>query len=134
MRIDHVAIWTENLEKLRDFYVELLDGSANEKYINPSTGFESYFISFGSGSRLELMRKPGIPENLNDRTGTQHLGLIHISFGLETMEIVNEKALQIEEAGYKIIRGPRRTGDGDWEFETAVPDGNRIEVMTRYIG
>ena len=134
MRIDHVAIWTLNLEKLRDFYVELLDGTANEKYVNPATGFESYFISFGKGSRLELMRKPGIPDNLNDTLGTQHLGLIHISFWLESIELVNEKARRFEKAGYKIIRGPRKTGDGDWEFETADPDGNRIEIMTRYTG
>ena len=79
------------------------------------------------------MRKPGIPENLNDTLGKQHLGLIHLSFGVETMEKVNEKAIQMEKAGFRIIRGPRKTGDGDWEFESADPDGNRIEVMTRYI-
>jgi lactoylglutathione lyase len=70
---------------------------------------------------------------MNDTIGSQHLGLIHLSFGLETMELVNEKARQLENAGFGIIRGPRRTGDGDWEFETADPDGNRFEVMTKYI-
>ena len=133
MRIDHVAIWTNSLEELKDFYVKYLDGRAGEKYTNPDTLFESYFISFSSGSRLELMRKPGIPKNLNDTLGKQHLGLIHLSFGMETMEKVNEKAIQMEKAGFRIIRGPRKTGDGDWEFESADPDGNRIEVMTRYI-
>ncbi len=133
MRIDHVAIWTNRLDELKDFYIKYLDGKAGEKYINKETLFESYFISFSSGSRLELMRKPGIPDNLNDTIGKQHLGLIHLSFGVETMDLVNEKAIQLENAGYRIIRGPRRTGDGDWEFESADPDGNRIEVMSRYI-
>jgi|WetSurMetagenome_2_1015567.scaffolds.fasta_scaffold547720_1 lactoylglutathione lyase len=133
MRIDHVAIWTNRLEELSDFYVKYLDGKAGDKYTNSTTFFESCFISFSSGARLELMRKPGIPENFNDTLGKQHLGLIHLSFGLETMDQVDEKALRLEKAGYRIIRGPRRTGDGDWEFESADPDGNRIEVMTRYI-
>jgi lactoylglutathione lyase len=133
MRIDHVAIWTNRLEDLKDFYIKYLDGIASEKYINRETLFESYFITFSSGSRLELMRKPGIPDNLNDTLGKQHLGLIHLSFGVETMDLVNEKAIQLEKAGCRIIRGPRRTGDGDWEFESADPDGNRIEVMSRYI-
>lgn len=133
MRIDHVAIWTNRLEELKEFYIKYLDGLAGEKYFNRETLFESYFISFSSGSRLELMRKPGIPRNMNDTIGKQHLGLIHLSFGLETMELVNEKARQLEKSGFRILRGPRRTGDGDWEFETADPDGNRIEVMTKYI-
>lgn len=133
MRIDHVAIWTNRLEELKEFYVKYLNGKAGEKYTNRETLFESYFISFSSGSRLELMRKPGIPENLNDTLGKQHLGLIHLSFGMETMESVNEKASHLERAGFRIIRGPRKTGDGDWEFESADPDGNRIEVMTRYL-
>jgi len=91
MTLDHVAIWTDQLERLRDYYVKYLDGTSNKKYINPESKFESYFISFESGSRLELMKKPGIPVNLNDTVEKQHLGLIHLSFGVASMELVNEK-------------------------------------------
>jgi lactoylglutathione lyase len=133
MTLDHVAIWTNHPEQLKDYYVKYFNGHANEKYTNRETLFESYFITFDSGSRLEIMYKPAIPENLNDRIEKQHLGLIHLAFKMETMEQVSEKARELAEAGFKIIRGPRKTGDGYFEFETLDPDNNRIEVITRFI-
>lgn len=129
MTLDHIAIWTSNLEQLKDFYVKFFNGSANEKYVNRETGFESYFVSFGSGSRLEIMQLPGIPENLND-TVKQHIGIIHLAFGVSTIEQVISKSEELAEAGFRILRGPRRTGDGYFEFETLDPDNNRIEVTT----
>lgn len=128
MVIDHVAIWTPQLEKLRDYYVRYFNGKSNEKYLNKERHFESYFISFDSGTRLELMQMPGIPRNLNDTIEKQHLGIIHLSFGVENMERVDEKFRELIADGYKILRGPRKTGDGYWEFETLDPDNNRVEV------
>ena len=133
MKIDHVAIWTSSLEKMKDYYINFLNGRRNEKYFNTLTLFESYFISFESGSRLELMSKPGIPENLNDPVDKQYLGIIHLSFEVETMEMVEAKARELSDEGFKILRGPRKTGDGYYEFETLDPDGNRLEVMTKYV-
>jgi lactoylglutathione lyase len=128
MVIDHVAIWTTQLEQLKDFYIKYFNGRANDKYINKEKQFESYFVRFESGTRLELMQMPGIPENLNDRAGKQHQGIIHLSFGVESMDDVRNKAEQMEKDGFKILRGPRKTGDGYFEFETLDPDNNRIEV------
>lgn len=128
MTLDHIAIWTTQLEILKSYYVKYFNGRANKKYVNKETGFESYFISFDSGSRLEIMQKPGIPANLNDRVTKQHLGLIHISFGVDKMELVNRKSEELAKAGFRILRGPRKTGDGYYEFETLDPDNNRIEV------
>lgn len=133
MPLDHVAIWTSNLEQLKDYYTKYFGGQANEKYTNAETHFESYFISFGSGARLELMERPWIPENLNDRIEKQHLGLIHLAFGLESMENVTDKYKELAKDGFKIIRGPRKTGDGYYEFETLDPDNNRIEVSTMFV-
>ena len=133
MTIDHVAIWTSDLERLKDYYTRYFGGKANEKYINSEKQFESYFISFDSGSRLELMKKSDIPENLNDREEKQHQGIIHISFGMESMELVVEKSKELGENGFRILRGPRKTGDGYFEFETLDPDGNRIEVSAIYV-
>ncbi|HLN55603.1 MAG TPA: VOC family protein [Bacteroidales bacterium] len=132
MTLDHIAIWTRNLEQLKDFYVKFFDGSANEKYVNRETGFESYFVSFGSGSRLEIMQLPGIPENLND-TVKQHIGIIHLAFGVATIEQVISKSEELGKAGFRILRGPRKTGDGYFEFETLDPDNNRIEVTTQAV-
>jgi lactoylglutathione lyase len=128
MNIDHIAIWTDQIEILKDFYIKYFEGTVNKRYLNNETKFESYFVSFGSGSRIELMHKPGIPENLNDKVEKQHLGIIHLSFGVENMEEVNRKASELASEGYKILRGPRKTGDGYWEFETLDPDNNRLEV------
>jgi len=133
MALDHVAIWTNQLEILKGYYVKYFNGRANKKYTNKETGFESYFISFDSGSRLEIMQKSGIPENLNDRVTKQHHGLIHLSFGVENMEMVNRKSEEIANAGFRILRGPRKTGDGYYEFETLDPDNNRIEVAALFV-
>lgn len=76
---------------------------------------------------------PGIPENLNDRIGKQHQGIIHLSFGVRSMSEVTNKAIQIEKDGFKILRGPRKTGDGYFEFETLDPDNNRIEVSSIFV-
>jgi lactoylglutathione lyase len=133
MKIDHVAIWTSQLERLKDYYVKYFNGTSNRKYLNKDSLFESYFISFESGTRLELMQKPGIPPNLNDPIEKQYQGLIHLSFGVESMNMVDNKLTELLNDGFKVLRGPRKTGDGYWEFETLDPDNNRIEVATRFV-
>lgn len=133
MTIDHIAIWTNQLEILKGYYLKYFNGRANKKYTNKETGFESYFISFDSGSRLEIMQKPGIPQNLNDRIIKQHQGIIHLSFGVDNMELVNRKSVELANAGFRILRGPRKTGDGYYEFETLDPDNNRIEVAAPFV-
>lgn len=133
MTIDHIAIWTLHLERLKDYYVKYFNGRANQKYINKGRHFESYFVSFESGARLELMQMPGIPENLNDQVEKQYLGIIHIAFRMENMATVNEKSEELMRDGFKILRGPRKTGDGYYEFETLDPDDNRVEVSSVYM-
>ena len=132
MILEHVAIWTDKLEELKDFYIKYFGATANEKYTNEQNQFESYFLTFESGARLEIMMKPGIPANKNDRITVQHKGIIHLAFGVNTMNDVDEKANQLKSDGFKILRGPRKTGDGYYEFETLDPDNNRLEVTTKY--
>jgi lactoylglutathione lyase len=132
MMIDHVAIWTSQLERLRDYYVKWFNGRASSEYTNKARQFESCFITFESGTRLELMKMPGIPENLNDSVEKQYQGIIHLAFGMENMEKVDDKFLELKNAGFRILRGPRKTGDGYYEFETLDPDNNRIEVSAIY--
>ena len=129
MRLEHLAIWSQDIENLKDYYTRYFAGKANNLYINSNTGFRSYFIAFKSGARLELMQKSGIPENLNDREVRQHLGIIHLAFAVQSKEEVDNKAEDLMNAGFPILRGPRVTGDGYYEFETLDPDGNRIEVI-----
>ena len=133
MNIEHLAIWTNQLETLKDYYTKYYNGTSNDGYFNPRKNFRSYFITFSSGARLELMSKAGIPANKNDVAGEQHLGLIHFAFEGGSMQAVDDKAIELQEAGFEILSGPRKTGDGYYEFETLDPDNNRIEVTTKYI-
>jgi lactoylglutathione lyase len=134
MTLEHVAIWTEKLEELKDFYVKFFDGVPNEKYTNEKKQFQSYFLTFQSGARLELMQMVGVPANTNDRVVAQHQGIIHLAFGVNTMDQVDEKAKQLANAGFPILSGPRKTGDGYYEFETLDADKNRLEVTTSFVG
>jgi lactoylglutathione lyase len=130
MTLEHAAIWTRQLETLREFYEQYFNGVSNKKYLNSVKGFESYFLRFDGGARLELMSMASIPENRNDTRQAQHLGLIHLAFGLDTMAELDQKAEEMRSAGFPILSGPRKTGDGYYEFETLDPDGNRLEVST----
>lgn len=127
MKIEHVAIWTKNLEELKSFYTGYFGGVAGVKYTNPLKSFESYFISFDSGARLELMQMPGIPENEND-TYDQYTGLIHIAISVGSTEKVNRLTHELRKDGFAIVSEPRYTGDGYYESCILDPDGNRLEI------
>jgi lactoylglutathione lyase len=132
MTLEHVAIWTNQLETLKEYYIKYFGGKSNNKYSNSSKDFHSYFLSFESGARLELMYMPAIPANQNDTIKKQHLGIIHLAFGVKTIQEVEEKATQLQADGFPVLSGPRKTGDGYYEFETLDPDNNRIEVTALY--
>ncbi|MEI9908447.1 MAG: VOC family protein [Bacteroidota bacterium] len=128
MTLEHAAIWTDNLESLKEYYIKYFEGRPNNKYINEAKNFQSYFLTFKSGARLELMSMPDIPGNLNDTVQKQHKGIIHLAFGVDTIQEVDDKARQLRADGYPVLSGPRKTGDGYYEFETLDPDNNRLEV------
>jgi lactoylglutathione lyase len=128
MKIEHIAIWTKDLEKLKDYYVKFFKGKSNNKYFNPKTQFESYFISFESGCRLELMTISDLVEKNTDKFNLT--GITHFAFEVESKQEVDLKAEELRVAGFPILKGPRITGDGYYEFETIDIDGNKIEVTT----
>jgi lactoylglutathione lyase len=132
MTLEHAAIWTDQLEELKNYYIKYFDAKSNNKYTNTTKGFHSYFLCFRSGARLELMTMPGIPSNLNDTVKAQHKGIIHLAFGADSTDEVDEKARQLRADGFSILSGPRRTGDGYYEFETLDPDNNRLEVTYKF--
>ena len=123
--IEHVAIWTDDLERLRTFYERYFGGVAGERYENASTGFRSYFLEL-DGARLELMQTPAVAERASG--DPQRLGLAHIAFALGSEQAVDELTVLLRSDGYAILDGPRRTGDGYYESVVADPDGNRVEL------
>ena len=127
MRIEHIAIWTENIEKLKKFYIKYFNAKSNEKYENKNHKFESYFLSFETGARLELMNIDSL-ENLNKELKKHYIGLVHIAFSVGSKEKVDELTKKIEEDGYIIDSYPRVTGDGYYESCIFDPDGNKIEI------
>ena len=127
MRIEHAAIWTSDLERLRAFYERYFGGRAGERYDNPGTRFSSYFVEFGQGSRLELMAMPSIPASRDDPIA-QASGLAHLAFALGSESAVDELSRRLAADGHPLLDGPRRTGDGYYEATILDPDGNRIEL------
>ena len=125
MRIEHVAVWTPDLERLVAFYVRHFGATAGPKYTNPRTGFESYFMSFESGARLEVMRSPIV---VTGEPGQPQFGYAHFAISVGTEAAVDRLTEQFRAAGVPVADGPRRTGDGYYESVILDPDGNRIEI------
>jgi lactoylglutathione lyase len=127
MKIEHIAIWTRDLEAQKDFYVQFFGGTAGEKYVNPKKNYSSYFISFDSGARLELMKIPTIPPNQND-IEAQYIGLIHFAMSVGSKEKVDALTEKLKNEGYKVLGEPRWTGDGYYESVVLDAENNRIEI------
>ncbi len=125
MKIDHIAMYVNDLTGARDFFVKYLGGQANDGYHNPKTDFRSYFLTFEDGARLELMNKPGMSDPAKDLART---GFIHLSFALGSKEAVDAKTEEFRNAGYEVISGPRQTGDGYYESCVVGFEGNQIEL------
>lgn len=125
MQLTHIAIWTNELERSKDFYVKYFDGKSNEKYVNPKKGFASYFVTFGGGASLEIMERTDITAE-NDGV---YIGLAHFAFSVGSKEGVDQKIEQFRGAGYTILGEPRTTGDGFYEGSVADPDGNIVEIV-----
>ncbi|MET3194922.1 VOC family protein [Gottfriedia sp. OAE603] len=124
MRIEHVAIWVNDLENMKSFYETYFDCKSNNKYHNIEKKFESYFLTFKSGARLEIMRKVGI-----DQSNQQNqLGWAHLAISLGSMDSVNHMTARLKNEGYSIVSGPRVTGDGYFESVIEDPEGNLIEL------
>lgn len=127
MHIEHIAIWTKNLEQLKAFYETYFQAKSGPKYINARTRFESYFREFASGARLELMSMPSIPETTND-DAQQFMGIIHFAISVGAEAQVDQLTARLRRDGYRLMDGPRRTGDGYYESVVLDPDGNRVEI------
>jgi lactoylglutathione lyase len=130
MHIEHLALWVRDLETMRQFYENYFGVVANDKYVNTTKNFSSYFLTFpAGGARLEIMHRPGIPDTANDPVA-QFSGLIHFAVSVGSEAAVDTLTEQLRSAGYTILGEPRRTGDGYYESVVLDPERNRIEITS----
>lgn len=125
MVIEHMAMYVNDPETARDFFVTYLGGRSNAGYHNEKTGFRSYFISFDGGARLELMNKPELEDMKKPLNRT---GYAHIAFSVGSKERVDETTARLKAEGYEVVSGPRTTGDGYYESCVVVFEDNQIEL------
>jgi lactoylglutathione lyase len=127
VRIDHIALWTHDLDRCKRFYTSYFGAVAGPTYVNASKGFESCFLSFSDGARLEAMKTTSVPLFAHP-PGTQPFGLTHFAISVGSEELVDGLAERLKNEGVRIVDGPRRTGDGYYEAVILDPDDNRIEI------
>ncbi|MBQ2207587.1 MAG: VOC family protein [Treponema sp.] len=125
MRIEHIAMYVNDMEESKDFFVKYFDGKANDGYHNKVTGFRSYFITFDDGYRLELMAAPEVED---DKKTLKRTGFIHIAFSVGSKEKVDALTERLKNDGFKVISGPRTTGDGYYESCILGIENNQIEI------
>ena len=128
MRIDHIAIWTYNLEGLRNFYMRYFDASSGEVYYNHTREFRSYMLHFDGDCSLEIMEMPNVSKSRNDPM-KQFTGITHFAIKAGSKPDVDRLTDIIREDGFKVVGEPRTTGDGYYESVVLDPDGNRVEIV-----
>lgn len=126
MKIEHMAIWTVDIERLRTFYETYFGAASSARYVNAAKQFESYFLSFPEGARLEIMHSPRI--QAREQGDLQWAGYAHLAFSVGSREQVDALTRRLQNDGYRLLDGPRVTGDGYYESLFLDPDGNRIEI------
>ena len=127
MKIEHVAYWVKDLERMKRFYQDYFGGRAGKLYHNPQKEFHSYFISFSSGARLELMHSKHIAEPQPGNIRKQ-LGITHLAFSVGSKDHVDAITEKLDQDGYQVVGKPRTTGDGYYESIVLDPEHNRIEI------
>ena len=125
MRIEHVALYVNDLDAAKQFFMRYFDARSNELYHNATTGFRSYFLSFDDGARLEIMTRPDMDDLEKPLART---GFVHLAFSVGSPEAVDRLTAQLAADGYRVASGPRTTGDGYYESCIVALEGNQIEI------
>ncbi|WP_114749990.1 VOC family protein [Pleomorphovibrio marinus] len=128
MKIEHVSMWVSDLEKMRKFYEKYFGARSGNKYHNAEKNFSSYFLNFKPGCRLELMHKPDLGANPQEKQ--PHLGMAHFAISVGSKQLVDDLTALLKKDGFTVASKPRTTGDGYYESVIKDPDGNLIEIVT----
>ncbi len=124
MKIEHIAMYVRDIEGAKAFFEKYFNAASNQKYCNVIKNFSSYFLSFESGARLEIMHKPEIIEKADNIC----TGYVHLAFSVGSKEKVNELTERLQADGYEIASPVRTTGDGYYESCIIGFENNLIEI------
>lgn len=125
IRIEHIAMYVNDLEGAKEFFEQYFGAKSNEKYHNTKTDFKSYFLSFDKGARLEIMTKPNLSDGEKSLLKT---GYVHLALSVGSRERVDRLTSRLKADGYCVISGPRVTGDGYYESCISGFENNLIEI------
>lgn len=126
MKIEHIAVWVCDLERMRSFYQKYFNARSNRKYENPQKRFQSYFLTFAGGARLELMQRSDMLKKQTE--AVECSGLAHFAVSAGSEKDVEQLTEKLRADGIRVVDGPRRTGDGYYESVILDPEGNRVEI------
>ena len=129
-RVEHIGVWVADIDRVAAFYEKYFGARIGELYRNPRKGFESRFLSFGGGARLELMTRQDVTQSAPNEL----LGLAHVAVSIGDEAAVDALAARLRADGVQPDSGPRRTGDGYYECVVRDPEGNRVEITTPGMG
>jgi lactoylglutathione lyase len=126
-RIGHIAIWTRDLDRLRQFYELFFGAVASARYESATRkGFTSYFLTFPEGDvSVEIMSIPGLVA----RGESLAVGYAHLAVSVGSREAVDSLTNRLRDAGVHVRSDPRLTGDGYYESVVEDPDGNSLEII-----
>jgi 2-haloacid dehalogenase len=117
VQIDHAAAWVTDLERARTFYERWFKATPGPKYSSSTRDFKSYFLSLGSGARLELMASPA-----------ESPRPAHLAISVGSREAVDHLIKEMQAEGVRVVSPPRLTGDGCYEAVIADSEGNLLEI------
>jgi lactoylglutathione lyase len=123
-RIEHIGLWVRDLDSVAAFYANYFGARIGPLYRNPRKGFESRFLEFAAGARLEIMTRVDVTA----RSEPELLGLAHLAIEVGPEPAVDALAARFRADGVPVDSGPRRTGDGYYECVVRDPEGNRVEI------
>ena len=125
MRIDHFAMYVNDLEGARAFFMKYFGARSGGMYHNPRTGLRTYFLTFDGGARLEVMSRPGLAAW---EGSAPRVGYAHLAIGVGGKEAVDGLTERLRADGYSVVSGPRTTGDGYYESCVEGPEGCLVEI------
>lgn len=127
VRVEHVGLWVRDIDAVAAFYERYLGARIGDLYSNPRKRFESRFLEFAGGARLEIMRRADVDGRMKD----EQLGFAHVAIAIGDETAVDALAARLVADGQPPLDGPRRTGDGYYECVVRDPEGNRVEIMAQ---